>query len=49
MIEAAKAVESNAALVRVGAAGGTTQLVKPRPPSLLTKQKFDRWKDEVTA
>ena len=32
-----------------GTAGGTTQLVKPRPPPLWTGQKFDRWKDEVTA
>ena len=30
-----------------GVAGGTTQLVKPRPPPIWSGQKFDRWKVEV--
>ena len=29
------------------AAGGTTQLVKPRLPPLWSGQKFDRWRVEV--
>ena len=46
MVEAARAVESNAAET-VGTAGGVAQIVKPRPPPLWTGQKFDRWKAEV--
>ena len=34
MTEAAKLVENKIAPVAAGVAGGTTQLVKPRPPSL---------------
>ena len=49
MIEAAKAVESNTTPVAAGIAGGTTQLVKPRPPPLWSGQKFDRWKAEVNS
>ena len=41
LIEAAKAVESNTAPVAAEAAGGTTQLVKPRPPPLWPGQNFD--------
>ena len=47
MIEAAKVVESNTAPVAAGIAGGTTQLVKSRPPPLWSGQNFDRWKIEV--
>ena len=31
-----------------GTAGGTTQLVKPRPVPLWIGQNFDKWKDEIT-
>ena len=41
--------KSEAATVTSETAEGITQLVKPRPPPLWTGQKFDRWKDEVTA
>ena len=46
MVKAARAVESNAAAT-AGTAGGVAQIIKPRPPPLWTRQKFDRWKAEV--
>ena len=43
IVEAAKAVESSRepAAAVAGTAGGVAQIVKPRPPSLWTRQKFD--------